>query len=129
MGTVLIADDEVDLTALTRLRLESAGIDASECYDGAAALHFIRESKPAVAILDWMMPHLTGLEVAELVRAERGTIGTRLILMTARAEASEPGFSDAHGFDRVLIKPVRKADLIAIVNEEIALSRGATPDA
>ena len=108
MTFVLIADDEADLARLTRLRLEAAGIDAVECYDGTTAL------------LDWMMPGVDGLELARLVRADDALKGTRLILMTARVEAeTDEGFAARHGFDVVLVKPVSRADLVATVEGEL----------
>lgn len=120
MTSVLIADDEVDLARLTRLRLEAAGIEAVECYDGSTALQILRESHPPVAILDWMMPGMDGLEVAHLVRADAALTSTRLILMTARVEAeTEEGFAERHGFDVVLIKPVSRIDLVAAVQHEL----------
>lgn len=120
MTSVLIADDEVDLARLTRLRLEAAGIEAVECYDGSTALQILRESHPPVAILDWMMPGMDGLEVAHLVRADAALTSTRLILMTARVEAeTEEGFAERHGFDVVLIKPVSRVDLVAAVQHEL----------
>jgi two-component system phosphate regulon response regulator PhoB len=122
--SVLIADDEVDLARLTRMRLDAAGLDAVECYDGSTALQILRESRPAVAILDWMMPGMDGLELARLVRADDALKNTRLILMTARVEAeTEEGFAERHGFDVVLIKPVPRADLIATVLSELQAAR------
>ncbi|MFG6279234.1 response regulator [Microbacterium sp. 5K110] len=124
MPSVLIADDEVDLARLTRMRLDAAGLDAVECYDGSTALQILRESRPAVAILDWMMPGMDGLELARLVRADDALKNTRLILMTARVEAeTEEGFAERHGFDVVLIKPVPRADLIATVLSELQAAR------
>lgn len=118
--SVLVVDDEVDLARLTRMRLEAAGIDAFECYDGATALQMMRESQPAVAILDWMMPGLDGLELARIVRGDDTLKSMRLILMTARVEAeTEEGFAERHGFDVVLVKPVPRADLIARVVGEL----------
>lgn len=120
MTFVLIADDEADLARLTRLRLESAGIDAVECYDGTTALGILRDRRPAVAILDWMMPGVDGLELARLVRADDALRSTRLILMTARVEAeTEEGFAARHGFDVVLVKPLSRADLVATVEGEL----------
>lgn len=118
--SVLVVDDEVDLARLTRMRLEAAGIDARECYDGSTALQIMRETRPAVAILDWMMPGLNGLELAGVVRGDDSLKSIRLILMTARLEAeTEEGFAERHGFDVVLVKPVPRADLIARVQEEL----------
>ncbi|CAH0199093.1 Chemotaxis protein CheY [Microbacterium sp. Bi128] len=95
-----------------------------ECYDGSTALQILRESRPAVAILDWMMPGMDGLELARLVRADDALKSTRLILMTARVEAeTEEGFAERHGFDVVLIKPVPRADLIATVLSELQAAR------
>ncbi|WP_396644026.1 response regulator transcription factor [Microbacterium sp.] len=120
MQSVLVVDDEVDLARLTRMRLESAGITAAECYDGVSALTFIRQHRPAVVILDWMMPGLDGLELVRLVREDDSVTHTRIILMTARVEAeTHDDFAESHGLDLVLVKPVSRAVLIESVQAEL----------
>lgn len=120
MESVLVVDDEVDLARLTRMRLAAAGITAAECYDGVSALAFIRQHRPAVVILDWMMPGLDGLELARLVRDDDSVKRTRMILLTARAEAeTQDDFAQRHGLDLVLVKPVSRAVLVERVRAEM----------
>ena len=60
---VMCADDDEDILALVSLRLERAGYDVAKVADGDAALDGVRELKPAVVVLDVMMPRRTGPEV------------------------------------------------------------------
>jgi len=61
--TILIADDEEDLRILVEMTLESPQYRIVMARDGREALEFIRQHRPDLAILDWMMPGLTGLQV------------------------------------------------------------------
>jgi DNA-binding response OmpR family regulator len=115
MSRVLLVDDDQDILTLTSIRLTRAGYEVTTCADGEAGLAAIRRDRPHVALLDWMMPGLDGLQVAEAVRADPEIAGTRLALMTARPDAERTGFADEHGLDRVMIKPVSRQDLLAAV--------------
>lgn len=117
MSLVVLVDDDQDILTLTSIRLTRAGYDVTSCADGDEGLAAIRRDRPQVALLDWMMPGLDGLQVAEAVRADPEIAGTRLALMTARPDAERTGFADDHSIDRVIIKPVSRQDLLDAVAE------------
>ncbi|MDH3404706.1 MAG: response regulator [Acidobacteriota bacterium] len=77
MKTILLADDEAHLRRLVRMTLEDLDYALLEAADGAAALRLAREHHPDLLVLDWMMPGLSGLEVAAAVRRDRGWPGCR----------------------------------------------------
>ena len=86
---VLVADDDDDILALVTFRLERAGCRVLRAADGAQALDLARELKPDLAVLDVMMPRLSGLEVARALREDERTRELPVILLTARVRDSD----------------------------------------
>jgi len=102
MVTVVVADDEASIRQLLRTTLLGDGRSVVEAVDGDAALAAIRRHAPAVAILDVMMPGLSGLEVCRRVRADSSLVGTRVIISSANAIEAE---ALEAGADAFLSKP------------------------
>jgi DNA-binding response OmpR family regulator len=120
MPLVLCADDDEDILALVALRLERAGFRVVRASDGERALAIARAERPALAVLDVMMPRMTGVEVLRALRADETTRGMRVILLSARVQESDvTGGLDA-GADAYLAKPFRAPDLVAKVQELLA---------
>ena len=86
---VLVADDDDDILALVTFRLERSGCRVLRATDGAQALDLARELKPDLAVLDVMMPRLSGLEVARALREDERTRELPVILLTARVRDSD----------------------------------------
>jgi CheY-like chemotaxis protein len=80
--TILVADDESDIVRLARRRLLRAGYTIVTAADGAEALSQVERCLPHLALLDVMMPKLTGIEVAQRLRATAGE-HLPIILMSA----------------------------------------------
>ncbi len=112
---VLVADDDEDIVALVRLRLERAGLAVVVARDGESALAAARERRPRVAVLDVSMPGLDGLEVVRRLRADKATRGTGLILLTANAQEADVQRGFDAGADVYLKKPFSPAELAARV--------------
>lgn len=111
---MLVADDNADILTLLSVRLSHRGYDVITASDGEAALERIRRDLPAVAILDWVMPGLTGPEVCSAVKAAQDTIGTRIILLSARATDADVAAGLAHA-DGYLTKPFDIDELDAAI--------------
>ncbi len=79
---IVVADDDPDIRRLVVLKLTSAGHEVTAVGDGAAALEAIRRDPPDLAVLDVMMPGMTGVEVCVALRGERRTAGVPVILLT-----------------------------------------------
>lgn len=113
---VVIADDDDDIRELVAFKLSNAGYEVSTARDGIEALETIKATAPALAILDIMMPGLSGLDVVRRLRDGEGPDGCRVILLTARARDSEVDAGFAAGADDYVIKPFSPRELLRRVN-------------
>ena len=114
--TVLVADDEPDLRVLTHSLLEAAGFEVvEEAVDGEAALAAIERLHPppvpTVLVLDYLMPGLSGLDVAERVLEHHPD--QRIVLFTAYLDAEVQRRADAIGVR--CVSKSKLADLAKVV--------------
>jgi DNA-binding response OmpR family regulator len=114
---VLCADDDEDILALVALRLERAGFDVVQTTDGEAAVQAAKERRPAVAVLDVMMPKRTGLEVLAELRADPSLRDLRIVLLSARVQQADIERGLEAGADAYLPKPFKAQDLVAQVEQ------------
>ena len=114
-ATVLVAEDDEDILLLVATRLQRDGFDVVTARTGAEALELVRERRPQVAVLDIGMPPPDGLEVARRIRADAELSGTRLLLLTAKAQESDVRRGLEAGADAYVSKPFSPADLSARV--------------
>src|SRR2546423_7994831 len=84
--TVLIVEDDKDLAELLAINLQREGYRTLTAHDGRAALRKVGEEKPALVLLDLMIPELTGTEVAARIRTDPAAAATPIIMLTAKAD-------------------------------------------
>jgi two-component system, OmpR family, phosphate regulon response regulator PhoB len=124
-ANILIVEDEEPLALLLRYNLEAEGYDVDSAGRGDDADLRLRESPPDLAVIDWMLPGLSGIE---LIRRVRGRAETRLlpiIMLTARGEEGERVRGLATGADDYIVKPFSVPELLARIR---ALLRRARPE-
>ena len=122
---ILIVEDEEPLALLLRYNLEAEGYEVDAAARGDDADLRLRESPPDLAVIDWMLPGLSGIE---LIRRVRGRPETRLlpiIMLTARGEEAERVRGLATGADDYVVKPFSVPELLARIR---ALLRRARPE-
>lgn len=112
---VLVADDDPDILDLVRYRLERSGYAVATAADGSEAVRLAGELSPALAVLDVMMPGLTGFEVTRKLRDDPRTARIPVILLTARAQEADVQEGFAAGADDYLRKPFSPRELSARV--------------
>lgn len=112
-------EDDNDIRMLIVRRLERAGHEVRAAADGVEGLELIHERMPDLVVLDWMMPRLDGLGVAEQLLAEGG-LRPRILMLTARNQQSDIDKALAAGVDDFLVKPFLGPDLLAAVDGLIA---------
>jgi DNA-binding response OmpR family regulator len=119
---VLCADDDEDILSLVTLRLERAGFDVVQANDGDAAIELVRSRRPALAVLDVMMPKRTGYEVLAELRADASLCDLKVILLSARVQESDVERGMTAGADAYLAKPFKAGDLVEKVSELLGRS-------
>ena len=87
--TVLIADDESNQLELLSYNLEQAGFAVVQATDGREALQKIEDDRPDLIILDWMMPHMSGIELCRVLRSQPDTKFLPVIILSARGEEGD----------------------------------------
>jgi len=110
--TVLVVDDEQHIIDLARMYLEQEGFNVEQALDGAEALRQIRDLKPALIILDLMLPEIDGWDVC---RRTRDDSDVPIIMLTARSDDVDKIVGLELGADDYLTKPFNPRELVARV--------------
>jgi DNA-binding response OmpR family regulator len=114
---VLCADDDEDILSLVSLRLRRAGFEVATAADGDVAVELARARRPALAVLDVMMPKRTGYEVLEELRGDDALREMKVILLSARVQEGDIARGMDAGADAYLAKPFKAQDLVTKVQE------------
>lgn len=114
---VLVADNESDIVALVRFKLEREGYEVVSAPDGAKALELARDRHPDLALIDVHMPKLDGYQVTRQFRAEESLRNTPVIILSGSVKEEDIAASLEAGADDHFKKPFSPADLAARVGE------------
>ncbi|TNM67442.1 response regulator [Streptomyces sp. NP160] len=123
MTTVLVADDDLDIRELVAFKLTQAGFEVRSVPDGAAALDAARAGGVDIAVLDLMMPGLSGLDVCAELRRTPATAELPVIMLTARAQDQDVASGFAAGADDYVVKPFSPRELVSRVQAVLGRSR------
>jgi DNA-binding response OmpR family regulator len=118
----LVAEDDRDIRELVESKLISAGFDVVAVADGYAAMYELTESRFDIALLDVMMPGLSGLDIMRKLRDETLDIRLPVILLTAKSQEFEVETGFALGADDYVVKPFSPRDLLQRVEAVLARS-------
>ncbi|KRE55673.1 histidine kinase [Phycicoccus sp. Soil748] len=119
---VLIADDDPDIRDLVEFKLTQSGYAVEAVGDGLAAWESFQAERPALVILDVMMPGLSGIDVLRKIRdSEDGAVPVLLLSAKSRDSDVDTGF--AVGADDYVIKPFSPRELLHRVNGMLARAR------
>src|SRR5258708_22394852 len=110
---VLLVDDEPSILQLPRLYLEREGFHVQEAKDGEAALEAVNRIRPALIVLDVMLPKLDGLDVCRRLRGANNEVP--ILMLTARDEDIDKIIGLELGADDYLTKPFNPRELVARV--------------
>jgi two-component system alkaline phosphatase synthesis response regulator PhoP len=115
MSKILIVDDEQHIVELLSYNLEKEGFSTVKAYDGEAAFGMVRSEKPALMILDIMMPKMNGFDVCKAIRRNPETVNLPIIMLTAKANEVDKIIGLEIGADDYVTKPFSIQELIARV--------------
>ena len=120
---VLVVEDEPAQLEILAYNLESEGFLVSRARDGEEALLLIREDVPDVIVVDWMMPHLSGIEVCRRLKSNPETRSIPVIILSARSEDEDKVRGLEIGADDYVVKPYSVVELMARVRTQLRRSR------
>ena len=125
---ILVAEDDRDIADLVAIYIQKAGWTPHVVATGDDALAHARAEPVDVAILDVMLPGLSGLEVCRALRADRATAGIPIIMVTARAEEADRIVGLEIGADDYVSKPFSPPELIARIRALLRRAKRGEPD-
>ncbi len=111
--SVLIVEDEIAIVTLLRYNLEREGFRVFSTGDGEEAIGMVKDYKPDIIVLDWMLPSMSGIDICKQLRWNQDTKGIPVIMLSARGEESDRIRGLDAGADDYLVKPFSPAELIA----------------
>jgi CheY-like chemotaxis protein len=123
-STILVCDNEEILRGLVRASLDGNGYTLVEARDGDEAVEQARLSRPDLILLDMMMPGRSGLEVLAELRRDPELRAIPVVMLTARAQATDREAASLAGVDRFLAKPFSPLELDGVVKELLGDDHG-----
>ena len=110
---ILIVDDDIETVRLVGLMLKRKGYETITANNGAQAIELAVSQKPALIVLDIMMPDMDGYQVTVLLRNNPITAEIPILMFTAKGQVDDKVTGYEAGADDYLTKPVHPAELIA----------------
>lgn len=123
---VLLVEDEPAQSAVLSYNLEAEGFEVQTANNGEDALQRIAEGAPDLILLDWMMPHVSGIEVCRRLKLRPETRGIPIIMLSARSEEVDKVRGLETGADDYVIKPYSVVELMARLRAQLRRSRPAS---
>ncbi len=114
---VLIVDDEPNIALAIEFLMQQQGYQTQKAHDGRQALAALAHFQPDLIILDVMMPHMDGLELAHEVRKQAALSDTQIIFLTAKGTQRDKMDGYSAGGDLYLTKPFDNQELVRKVEE------------
>jgi len=118
--SVLIADDEANISLAIQFLMKRAGYDVRVAKDGEEALEAVRQSPPDLIVLDVMMPKRDGYDVCQTIRSDPKLAGIKIVMVSAKGGPIEIEKGKALGADDYLVKPFSTQELANRVRDLLA---------
>jgi len=116
---ILVVDDDQDIASFVEFNLKMHGYEVVRARDGHDALEVMETRRPDLAVIDWMMPRMDGVELTRRLRAKPLTSALPVIMLTARSMTVDKVVGLTAGVDDYLVKPFDTAELIARVSSTL----------
>jgi CheY-like chemotaxis protein len=120
---IVVADDDPFIRRLVVFTLKKRGYEILEASNGATALDLVRQAQPDLAVLDVLMPEMTGLEVTKILSQDPTTSNIPVLILSASAQQTEIEAGLASGATAYLVKPFEPKVLGERVAEILAKQR------
>ncbi len=122
---ILVVDDEPDALEVLGFKLKEAGFIPLFAKDGTRAIAMARDERPALMVLDLMLPEVDGLEVCKILRRDPGTSMMPILMLTARAAEMDRVIGLELGADDYVTKPFSPRELVLRIKKLLARTKAA----
>lgn len=123
---VLVVEDESAQREVLQYNLEAEGFRVVMAVNGDEALMLLREERPDLIVLDWMLPNVSGIEICRRVKANPETRPIPIIMLSARSEETDRVRGLETGADDYVVKPYSVVELMARLRTQLRRTRPAT---
>lgn len=122
---ILVVEDETPIRDMIVFHLSRAGYETLEAADCRAARQVLADERPDLALVDWMLPDMSGLELTRLLKRDKENDDLAIIMLTARADEYDKVAGLDSGADDYITKPFSPRELVARIQ---AVLRRASAD-
>lgn len=120
---VLLVEDEANIIEAMRFLLSREGWEVDVHSDGATAVETIRDKRPDLVVLDYMLPGKNGLDILTELRADAEFARLPILMLTARGQSRDRAMAEQAGVSRFMTKPFSNSEVIIAVRDLVQLSR------
>ena len=125
---ILIVEDEAPIREMIAFHLSRAGFDTLEAPDCRSARELLVDERPDLALIDWMLPDMSGLELTRMLKRDEMNDDLAIIMLTARADEYDKVAGLEGGADDYVTKPFSPRELVARIQAVLRRSDGKDGD-
>ncbi len=125
---ILVVEDEQAIREMIVFHLSRAGFETLEAGDCRSARELLADERPDLALIDWMLPDISGLELTRLLKREKEYEDLSIIMLTARAEERDKISGLDGGADDYITKPFSPRELVSRIQAVLRRSGGRSDD-
>lgn len=122
---ILIVEDEAPIREMIAFHLSRAGFDTLEAPDCRVARELLADERPDLALIDWMLPDMSGLELTRMLKRDEGNDDLAIIMLTARSDEYDKIAGLEGGADDYVTKPFSPRELIARIQAVLRRSQSS----
>ena len=126
---ILIVEDEQAIREMIAFHLARAGFETMEAQDSKEARELIANHRPDLALIDWMLPDISGLELTRMLKRDESYEDLAIIMLTARAEERDKISGLEGGADDYITKPFSPRELVARIHAVLRRGGARADDA
>ncbi|WP_299145900.1 response regulator [uncultured Tateyamaria sp.] len=120
---VLLVEDELNIIEAIRFLLSREGWQVDTHSDGATALATIKDMRPDLVVLDYMLPGKSGLDILTELRADPAFQALPVLMLTARGQSRDREMAERAGVSRFMTKPFSNTEVMTAVRDLVQLAQ------
>jgi two-component system, OmpR family, phosphate regulon response regulator PhoB len=124
---ILIVEDEAPIREMIAFHLNRAGYETLEAADCRQARQILADERPDLALVDWMLPDMSGLELTRMLKRDNENEDLAVIMLTARSDEHDKVTGLEGGADDYVTKPFSPRELIARIQAVLRRARSSDP--